>query len=168
MVMGAIKIGQVAQQTGVSVDTIRFYERRGVLPRPARRASGYRVYTEATFERIRLVKTLQGLGFTLDEVIDALRTVDQGLGTCESERWRLEAVLERVDRNLEELQRVRRGVMSVLDGCRSGQCTIEATSGDVSLSGEASTPAAPGASHPSEPDTLIRTSRQHDEVDGAA
>lgn len=166
--MGAIKIGQVAQQTGVSVDTIRFYERRGVLPRPARRASGYRVYTEATFERIRLVKTLQGLGFTLDEVIDALRTVDQGLGTCESERRRLEAVLERVDRNLEELQRVRRGVVRVLDGCHAGQCSMEASSADAGLIEEGTPEAAHAESSGADADTLVRANLHRDEVEGAA
>lgn len=124
--MGPMKIGQVAEQAGVSVDTIRFYERRGVLPRPARRASGYRMYTEETFERIRLVKALQALGFTLDEVIDALRTVDQGLENCSSQRWRLEAVLERLDRKLEEIQRVRAGVISVLNNCHAGQCALPA------------------------------------------
>lgn len=149
--MGAIKIGQVAQQTGVSVDTIRFYERRGVLPRPARRASGYRIYTEATFERIRLIKALQALGFTLDEVIDALRTVDQGVESCKGERWRLEAVLERVDRKIEELQRVRRGVVRVLDGCSVGNCTLGAGSLETSVL-----------------DVGDDEGAEHDAVDGAA
>lgn len=120
-----MKIGQVAEQTGVSVDTIRFYERRGVLPKPERRASGYRVYTEATFERIRLVKTLQALGFTLDEVVDALRTIEEGgVDNCSSQRWRLEAVLDRLDRKIEEVQRVREGVVKVLNECRAGQCAL--------------------------------------------
>ena len=67
-----MKIGQLARAAGVTVDTVRFYERRGVLPQAARLPSGYRVYTAATVERIRLARTLQALGFTLDEVVDAL------------------------------------------------------------------------------------------------
>jgi DNA-binding transcriptional MerR regulator len=82
------------------------------------------MYTEETFERIRLVKALQALGFTLDEVIDALRAVDQGLDSCSSQRWRLEAVLERLDRKLEEIQRVREGVVNVLNDCHAGQCAL--------------------------------------------
>lgn len=73
-----MKIGQVAHDAGVSVDTVRFYERRGVLPAPQRSASGRRVYTTATVRRIRLAKTLQHLGFTLAEVIDALHAHDSG------------------------------------------------------------------------------------------
>ena len=92
-----MKIGEVARQSGVSVDAVRFYERRGVLPTPERLASGYRVYTPATVERIRLARRLQGLGLNLDEVIDALHVSDRGDASCASERWRMEAFLERVD-----------------------------------------------------------------------
>src|ERR687891_378201 len=67
-----MKIGQVADRAGVSIDTVRFYERRGVLPVPERTASGYRTYTPATVDRIRLARRLQQLGLTLDEAIDAL------------------------------------------------------------------------------------------------
>jgi DNA-binding transcriptional MerR regulator len=96
------------------------------------------MYTEATFERIRLVKALQALGFTLDEVIDALRTVDErGLDSCSSQRWRLEAVLERLDRKIEEVQRVREGVVKVLNECHAGQCALQ--QGEIA-SGEAPIP----------------------------
>ena len=73
-----MKIGQVADAAGVSVDTVRFYERRGVLPAPERLPSGYRTYGSATVERIRLARRLQALGLTLDEVIDALHATDTG------------------------------------------------------------------------------------------
>ena len=71
-----MKIGEVAKAAGVTVDTVRFYERRGVLPAADRKPSGYRVFTESTVERIQLAKSLQELGCTLDEVIDALRSHD--------------------------------------------------------------------------------------------
>jgi DNA-binding transcriptional MerR regulator len=73
-----MKIGQVADAAGVSVDTVRFYERRGVLPAPERLPSGYRTYGSATVERIRLARRFQALGLTLDEVIDALLATDTG------------------------------------------------------------------------------------------
>lgn len=119
-----MKIGQVAAQAEVSVDTVRFYERRGVLPEPQRLASGYRTYTTATVERIRLARRLQGLGLTLDEVVDALHATDSGSATCESERWRLEAVLERIDAKIAELRTVRREVTKVMGACDRGECVF--------------------------------------------
>jgi len=120
-----MKIGQVARQAGVSVDTVRFYERRGVLPTPQRLASGYRTYTTATTERIRLARRLQQLGFTLDEVIDALHANDRGDASCTSERWRLEAVLARIDTKIAELREIRRDVRTVMDACFSGACVFD-------------------------------------------
>ena len=81
----------------MSVDTVRFYERVGVLPEPNRRPSGYREYEHDTVERIRLTRELQDLGLTLDEIVQALAAHDVGGATCESERWRLEVVRDRVD-----------------------------------------------------------------------
>jgi DNA-binding transcriptional MerR regulator len=119
-----MKIGQVAREAGVSIDTVRFYERRGILPAPARRPSGYRVFTEAAVERIRMARALQNLGLTLDEIIDALHAHDEGGATCESERWRIEAVLERLDAKIAELQRARQSAARALDDCRNGCCQL--------------------------------------------
>src|SRR5688500_18219665 len=115
-------IGQVAEQAGVSVDTVRYYERRGVLPAAERRPSGYRVFTPTAVERIRLAKSLQELGLTLDEVVDALAAHDAGGATCDSERWRLEAVVDRIDAKMAELAKVRHAAVQSLQDCRTGQC----------------------------------------------
>jgi DNA-binding transcriptional MerR regulator len=120
----SLKIGEVARRAGVTVDAVRFYERRGVLPAAERQPSGYRSYTEETIDRIRLTKSLQALGFTLEEVVDALGRLDTGDVTCASERWRFEQVLERVDAKLSELRRVRRDVVRVLEASHAGQCEI--------------------------------------------
>jgi DNA-binding transcriptional MerR regulator len=119
-----VKIGQVAREAGVSIDTIRFYERRGVLPAPERMPSGYRMFTEATVERIRMARELQSMGFTLDEVIDALGAHDAGGATCDSERWRLEAVVDRIDARIAELRQARRNAMTILGECRAGRCCL--------------------------------------------
>lgn len=118
-----MKIGQLAEAAGVTTDTIRFYERRGVLPPPARLPSGYRVYTDATAERIRLAKALQAHGFTLDEVIDALHSFESGT-TCADERWRLAQVVDRIDRQLDELARLRRTVLDTMAACDAGVCQL--------------------------------------------
>jgi DNA-binding transcriptional MerR regulator len=117
-----VKIGQVAQEADVSVDTVRFYERRGVLPTPQRRPSGYRIYTASAVERIRQARALQNLGFTLEEVIDALRAHDSGAATCDSELWRLEAVVDRIDAKIAELSRTRSDITTTIEACRAGRC----------------------------------------------
>ena len=78
----------------------------------------------ATIERIRLARRLQALGLTLDEVIDALHATDQGDATCASERWRLEAVLERIDAKVTELRAVRREITKVMGACDRGECVF--------------------------------------------
>jgi DNA-binding transcriptional MerR regulator len=117
-----VRIGEIANRSGVTVDTVRFYERLGVLPSPEREPSGYRDYAPQTVERIQLTRELQAIGFTLNEVIDALAAHDAGSATCESERWRLDAVLERVDAKLAELNALRGQIVDARDACAGGRC----------------------------------------------
>ena len=117
-----MKIGELASQAGVSVDTVRFYERVGVLPAPARTASGYRDYEPDIVDRIRLTRELQAIGFTLNDAIDALAAHDAGGATCESERWRLQAALDRVDEKLAELMALRGRIVDAQDACENGRC----------------------------------------------
>lgn len=126
-----MKIGQVAAEAGVSVDTVRFYERRGLVATAQRLTSGYRVYGPATVARIRLARRLQELGMSLEEIIDALHSVDgTGTGggapaaTCASERWRLEVVVDRIDARIAELRALRREVNAALAACDRGACTF--------------------------------------------
>jgi DNA-binding transcriptional MerR regulator len=126
-----VKIGEVARRAEVTIDTIRFYERRGVLAAPPRRPSGYREYTDATVERIRLARRMQSLGLSLDEIIEALSAHDAGQATCESERWRLDSALDRVDARIAELKALRREIMTARTGCQKGHCDfVTATSSD--------------------------------------
>ena len=122
-----MKIGEVANRAGVSIDTVRFYERVGVLPKPARTASGYRDYELATIERIQLTRELQAIGFTLSDAVEALKAHDAGGATCESERWRLQAVLDRVDAKLAELNALRGRIVEVQTACADGHCRFATT-----------------------------------------
>ena len=126
-----MKIGEIATRAEVSVDTVRFYERRGVLPMPRRRPSGYREYDTATVERIRTARALQNLGFTLEEVIDALRAHDSGTGTCDTELWRMEAVIDRIDAKIADLRRTRGAITATIKECRSGRCRFTPGSSGV-------------------------------------
>lgn len=117
-----MKIGEVARGAGVSIDTVRFYERIGVLPRAPRTASGYRDYPEGTTTRLRMVKQLQGVGLTLEEIVDALAAHDTGRATCATQRWRLDAALARIDDRLGELRAVRREIVRAQSDCDGGHC----------------------------------------------
>jgi DNA-binding transcriptional MerR regulator len=117
-----MRIGEVADRAGVSVDTVRFYERVGVLSPPARTESGYRDYEPDTVERIQLTRELQGIGFTLADAVDALAAHDAGGATCESEQWRLQAVRDRVDAKLAELSALRSRIVQAQEACASGHC----------------------------------------------
>ena len=123
-----MKIGEIARQAGVTVDTVRFYERVGVLPAPARTESGYRDYEPRTVERIRLTRELQSIGFTLADAVDALAAHDAGGATCASERWRLDAALARVDAKLAELDALRQRIVETQDACAGGRCLLTGSS----------------------------------------
>jgi DNA-binding transcriptional MerR regulator len=71
-----------------------------------------------------MARALQALGFTLEEVIDALHDHDSGTATCDNQRWRLEAVLDRIDAKIAELRQVRRATQQSLTDCRAGRCRL--------------------------------------------
>ena len=119
-----MRIGVLAQRAGISIDAIRYYERRGVLPRAARTESNYRLFPAEAVERLTWARRLQELGFTLDEIVDALQAHDDGGATCDSERWRLETVRDRLDIKIRELTATRAHVDQLLDDCRQGRCAL--------------------------------------------
>ena len=88
----------------------------------ARTESGYRDYEPGTVERIRLTRELQAIGFALTDAVDALAAHDAGGATCESEQWRLQAVLDRVDAKLAELNALRGRIVQSQDACAAGKC----------------------------------------------
>lgn len=98
-------IGRLARLAGVKPDTIRFYERRGLLPRPARTAAGYRVYEEANLRRVRFIRKAQSLGFSLDEVQRILSLRGHSGETCRCVMAMAEATLSETEDKLRELAR---------------------------------------------------------------
>ena len=113
---------------GASVQTLRFYERRGLLPSPPREASGYRVYPAETVERVRFIRKAQALGFTLAEIDVLLRLTLQSPVSCAEARATAMAAIERIDRNMAELRRFRRALDQVARQCvrprRTGSCPL--------------------------------------------
>lgn len=100
-------IGRLAALAGVKSDTIRFYERSGLLPKPERKSSGYRIYDKAALKLVRFIKRAQSLGFSLDEIHRILSLRGGGKKTCERVLAIAEATLEETERRLAELQTFR-------------------------------------------------------------
>jgi MerR family copper efflux transcriptional regulator len=115
-------IGKLADRAGVGIDTVRFYERRGLLPKPQRTASGYRLYDEASINRIRFVRRAKQLGFTLDEIEILLQLQDKGGRKAEVKSITTRK-LEQIDAKIADLSRMR-DVLTTLAAECSGQGNI--------------------------------------------
>ncbi len=98
-------IGQLAKLAGVKPDSVRFYERSGLLPKAGRTQSGYRIYDEPALKQLRFIKQAQALGFTLDEIKRILSLRGQGRQTCRCVIAMAEATLTETEQRLTELQR---------------------------------------------------------------
>ncbi|WP_095961547.1 MULTISPECIES: MerR family transcriptional regulator [Myxococcaceae] len=112
-----LSIGQVARGAGVGVETVRFYEKEGLVPRPARNASGYRQYPADTVRRIRFVQAAKVLGFTLKEILELLSLRVTRGKTCADVKARAVEKLSDVDAKLSELQRVRDALAKLAASC---------------------------------------------------
>ena len=100
-------IGRLAKLSGVRPDTIRFYERSGLLPKPSRTASGYRVYDAAALNQMRFIRKAQSLGFSLDEIKRIMSLRGPGKETCRCVVSMAEATLSETETKLKEMQRFR-------------------------------------------------------------
>jgi len=113
----ALTIGRIAQSAGVAIDTIRFYEREGLLPEPRRRPSGYREYDQSAVSRLRFIRRAKDLGFTLEEIRELLALSADRHGGVEGVRERAAARLQAIDERIAELQRVRDGLAELVEAC---------------------------------------------------
>jgi DNA-binding transcriptional MerR regulator len=109
-------IGKAAALAGVSADTIRYYERLGVLPRPARTRAGYRLYAPAIVNRLTLVRNAQRFGFSLREIAGFLRVRDAGGTPCRTVRAAAEQMLEALEQQIADLAVRREEMRKTLRG----------------------------------------------------
>lgn len=114
-----LKIGEVARLAGVGVETIRFYERQGLIAEPARRASGYREYREAAVARIRFIKRAKSLGFSLPEVQELLSLEGGDADSCPDVARRIEAKIAEVKAKVEALGAIRGALEEMRARCGS-------------------------------------------------
>ncbi|MFZ5625232.1 MAG: heavy metal-responsive transcriptional regulator [Gemmatimonadota bacterium] len=114
----ALTIGAVARRARVPLDTVRYYERRGLLPPPPRTAAGYRQYPAATVRRVAFIKRAQALGFTLEEIAELLALRTTAAGRCDAVEREAEAAIARIDTKLAELARMRGALVRLATACR--------------------------------------------------
>lgn len=125
--MTGLRSGQVAGLVGVNVETLRYYERRGIIAEPDRSLGGHRLYSQETVTTLRVIKAAQGLGFTLEEVADLLEAGTHRHGT--GLQSKTEAKLAEVDRKIADLTVIRDSIIEARDAgcddlvaCAESQC----------------------------------------------
>ena len=121
-----MRTSEVAAEAGVNPQTLRYYERRGILPRPSRTSAGYRVYSAEAVRLIRFIKRSQALGFTLGEVEELLRLRSDRRASCAQVKSAAEAKLHDIDEKVRALKSMRRALGVLLRSCndRVRQCPI--------------------------------------------
>jgi DNA-binding transcriptional MerR regulator len=110
-----MRAGELAREAGVSTDTLRHYERKGVLHAPRRSANGYREYPHAALERVMLVRRALAVGFTLDELARLLRARERGVAPCREVRSLAASKLAMVEERVRELISLRDDLRATLD-----------------------------------------------------
>ena len=119
-----MKIGELAKQTGVSVDALRFYEEKGLLAPTGRTESGYRVYAPTTVAQVKFIKSAQTLGFSLQEVLDVMPALTQGRLQLLELQQRMQDKLQSIDDQIEQLQKLRAEVLGTMAMFQCDSSTI--------------------------------------------
>jgi Hg(II)-responsive transcriptional regulator len=123
-----MRSGQIASQAGVNVQTLRYYERRGLLEVPARRESGYRDYPSDAIRVIRFVKRAQDLGFSLSEVESLLGLAAGGPDSCEAAQELAAEKIGELEAKIASLDAMRNSLLALLDTCarprRERECPL--------------------------------------------
>jgi DNA-binding transcriptional MerR regulator len=110
-----MRIGELAQSAGVTVDTIRYYERIGVLPKARRASNGYRDYASDVRNRLRIIRNAVSLGFPLKEITKLLRIRDAGGAPCAQVRDYAVTLVDQIDRRIAEMKAERKAMLAMID-----------------------------------------------------
>ncbi len=124
--MESLTIGQLARQALVNIETIRYYERRGLIPEPPRTESGYRQYSWDAVARIRFIKRAQELGFSLREISELLSLRVDPNTTCADVKKRAEAKIADVEQKIEALQKMKEALTTLVAMCQREQAPTSA------------------------------------------
>lgn len=122
--MTTLTIGKIAKRAGVGIETVRFYEREGLIDEPPRGPSGYRHYPESVVPRLLFIKRAKDLGFTLNEIKDLLSLRLDPDTTCADVKQRAEAKISDVEEKMRTLRRMRKALVKLTESC-SGRGPID-------------------------------------------
>ena len=128
--MGYLKIGELAQRTETSAETLRYYEAESLLPAPRRSASGYRLYTEPDVGRVHFIRRARAMDFSLKEIGKLLSLqVGKKVATCGEVKSLAENKLAAIDEKIVELEKMKAALKQITEACAGGQesavyCTI--------------------------------------------
>jgi DNA-binding transcriptional MerR regulator len=117
-----LRVAELADAVGLSSDTIRYYERAGLLPPPARTASGYRAYTDDAIDRLRFIQGARRLGLRLKDIADLLAIRDTGQCPCEPAEQVLRRRLDELDQEMARLAALREQMVAMVDALPSADC----------------------------------------------
>jgi len=145
--MQALTIGQAARQAGVGVETVRFYERQGLLDAPPRRASGYRQYAPDIVARLHFIRRAKELGFTLKEIRELLSLRVAPETTCGEVKQQAEAKIADINAKLRDLQRMKMALAQLVDACSGSGPTSQCPILDALESHEAAMSTSPHPKH---------------------
>lgn len=123
-VMDVLSIGKLSKQSGVNIETIRYYEKIGVMPAPGRSAGGFRIYEPDHLKRLSFVRRSRQLGFSLDEIRNLLRLVDGHGHTCAEVHALMLSHLAEIRRKIRDLRRLQRAMAEMAARC-SGESVPE-------------------------------------------
>lgn len=121
----ALTIGQVAKQCGVGVETIRFYEREGLLAQPSRPETGFRKYPPDAARWVRFIQRSKALGFSLREIKELLSLRVDSTTTCDTVKGRAEAKIAGIEQKIRHLQEMKRALVKLTVACRANRPTSE-------------------------------------------
>jgi MerR family Zn(II)-responsive transcriptional regulator of zntA len=128
--MGYLKIGELADATETSVETLRYYESKGLIPPPRRSDGGYRLYSKNDELRVHFIRRARGMGFSLKEITELLSLqVEKEEKTCGEVKLLAEHKLVDIEQKMEELSKMKAALQQITDACRGGDesavhCTI--------------------------------------------
>lgn len=124
--MGALTISKVAQLSGVGVETVRFYERQGLIEQPPKPDNGFRSYPPETVRRIRFIRRAKDIGFSLREIHELLGLYFDEQTSCREVRERAEVKIADMESKIADLNRMKSALQALVDECGNaqGECPI--------------------------------------------
>ncbi len=114
-----MQIGAVAKQCGIGVETVRFYEREGLISEPSRSVSGYRQYSEIVLKQIQFVQYAKSVGFSLKDIRELLKLKHRPDTTCEEARSKLLDKVDEIQQKITALEKMKAMLLPLIDQCQA-------------------------------------------------